>query len=231
MKKVKLFCIPYAGGSASIYLRWKKYFKEQVEIYPIELAGRGKRFDERPYTNVEEILNDIYASIKDKINDGQYMIFGHSMGAILAYELIHLINSKGDRKPQHVFFSGKGAPHIQAFKESIYTLPDDEFMKKIYSLGGTSKKLLEEKELFKIFITILKADYEAIEKYEYRDRSYKFEFPISILNGIEDKLTKGCIYQWRIHTEKECDVYDFPGGHFFVNDNIKEISEIIQSKI
>lgn len=231
MKKVKLFCIPYAGGSSSIYLSWKKYFKEEIEIYPVELAGRGKRFDEKPYTNMEDILNDIYNSIKDDINDGEYMIFGHSMGALLAYELIHMINENGDNKPKHAFFSGKGAQHIPVLKESIYKLSDHEFMKKVYSLGGTSKELLDTKELLEIFIGVLKADYEAIDKYEYHDRRYKFEFPISILNGIEDKLTKDCISEWSIHTEKECNIYNFPGGHFFINNNIKEISEIIKSKI
>ncbi len=231
MKKIKLFCLPYAGGSATIYLKWRQYLNDNIEIYPVELPGRGARFNEKPYTNVKDMIEDISITIMNEINDCEFMIFGHSMGAILAYELIHKFNIMGIHKPKHAFFSGRGAPHLPVLKEDAYLLPEDEFTKKVFSLGGMPRLLLEQKEILNIFIKILKADYEAIEKYEYSNRDYKFEFPISVLNGVDDLLTQNCISQWDIHTMKECDIYNFKGGHFFINDYIKEITEIILSKI
>lgn len=228
--KIKLFCIPFAGGSASIYYKWRKYFEDRIEIYPIELAGRGTRFNEKAFTNIPDIVSDIYNSIKHEINEGPYMIFGHSMGALISYELIHMIIKNGHSEPIHAFFSGKGAPHLKGFKDKVHKLSDDEFIKEVYSLGGTPKELLEEKEILKIFLGILRADYEAIETYKYFNRSEKFRFSITVFNGIEDKLTQDNITQWSCHTQKKCDIYNFHGGHFFINDNIKEMREIIESR-
>lgn len=231
MKKLKLFCIPYAGGSASIYHKWKKYFEDYVDIYPIELAGRGRRFGETPYSDLNDIVDDAYDNIKYMINDGPYMILGHSMGALIAFELIYKIKEKGDNVPIHTYFSGKGAPQINSYEDRICHLPDKEFMEEVFSLGGTPKELLQEKELLELFTRILRADYEAIENYKYIDRLDKFEFPISIFNGRDDKLTRKKIVNWNIHTKKECRIYNFEGGHFFINDKIKELSDIINRDV
>ena len=162
MNRVKLFCIPYAGGSATVYYKWNNYLKNNIELIPVELSGHGARFNEKLHTNMKSMIEDIYNNIKDKLNDGPYMIFGHSMGALIAYELLYKIKESGDNSPLHAFFSGKGAPSIKN-KTSIYNESDEVIIKEIYDLGGTPKELLNQKEILNIFLKIIRADYEIIE--------------------------------------------------------------------
>jgi 4'-phosphopantetheinyl transferase len=100
-----LFCLPYAGGSESIYYKWKRYLKHFIELEPIELKGRGKkRFNETFYESLEEAVDDIFENIKDKIAEDDFAIYGHIMGSLLAYELYYKIGKLNVRKPKHIFF-------------------------------------------------------------------------------------------------------------------------------
>src|ERR1700738_4611092 len=107
-----LFCLPYAGGSEVIYYKWKKYLHPSIQLIPIQLKGRGKRFSEIFYENIEEAVDDIFENVKDKIVDDDYAIYGHSMGSLLAYELYYKISKLNLKKPKHIFFSGYKAPSI-----------------------------------------------------------------------------------------------------------------------
>lgn len=228
MSKVRIFCIPYAGGSASIYNKWKKYVGSDFELIPIELSGRGSRFNERLYTTINDIVNDIYNNIKSLIDDGMYMIFGHSMGALITYELICKIIEEGDNQPIHAFFSGKVAPHIKGDNNNYHKQSDDKLIEEVFSLGGTPQELLAQRDLLEMFLPIIRADYQAVETYEYNGEKQRFDFPITVFNGVNDKLTKNNIEEWSIYTTKEFKIYNFNGGHFFINDNIKEICKIIE---
>lgn len=112
MHKITLFCFPYAGGSAVAYNKWKKYNNTNIEIIPIELAGRGKRFGEELYDKIEDAVDDVYEIVKSNIN-GPYGLFGHSMGSIIAYELARKINNSNLPNPEYIFVSGRKPPHIE----------------------------------------------------------------------------------------------------------------------
>lgn len=228
MSKIKIFCIPYAGGSATIYNKWKRYIGNEFEIIPVELAGRGSRFNERLYTRINDVVNDIYSNIKDLIDDTRYIIFGHSMGVLIAYELVWKIIQEGKNKPIQVFFSGKVAPHINISNNNYHKESDSKLINELFSLGGTPEELLSQRELLDIFLSIIRADYEVIETYNYKSNVEKFDFPINILNGDKDKLTKDNIEEWKDYTNNKFKIYNFDGGHFFINDYIREICEIIE---
>ncbi|WP_268906141.1 thioesterase II family protein [Clostridium hydrogenum] len=99
-----LFCLPYAGGSEAIYYKWKDYLSPSIQLIPIELKGRGKRYNETFYETLDEAINDIFKWIKERIMNDDYAIYGHSMGSILAYELYYKVISEKLRKPKHIFF-------------------------------------------------------------------------------------------------------------------------------
>lgn len=107
MGKVKLFCIPCAGGSANAYLKWNNYLQYNIELCPIELKGRGGRSDEAYYEDIDEAVEDVFNLIKDSINNNEYALFGHSMGGLIVYELYYKLLENGMKLPKQIFIYGK----------------------------------------------------------------------------------------------------------------------------
>lgn len=232
MSKVKLICLPYAGGSSTIYYKWKKYLSDSIELVPIELAGRGRRMKEEFYESMSQAVDDVYNIINPLIKESDYALYGHSMGTIIAFELCRKLINERERQPLHLFVSGRYPPSVAREKKYLSRLPNNEFINEIFKLGGTSSKLIDDKELRDLFIPILKADYRIIEEYKYIDINKKFDFGITAFNGKADtEVTYSEIKQWQNHTIAKNIVYEFEGNHFFINDKFVEITEIINSTI
>lgn len=225
-----LFCLPYAGGSGTIYYKWRNYISPFIDLYPIELKGRGKRFRETFYENLKDAVDDIFNEIQNKMYD-DYAIYGHSMGSVLAYELYYKIDKMGAKKPKHIFFSGHRAPSVIGEKEKIYALPNCDFMNKIIEFGGIPEELINNKELLEIYIPIIRNDFKILETYVYKERTNKIECNISILNGKQDSISLYDITAWKKHTSKKCSIYNFEGNHFFINNSIKNITSIINNTL
>lgn len=228
MKKINLFCFPYAGGSSIIYGKWKPYIEEFVNIVPVELAGRGRRMSEHFYDNMKDAVNDVYDIVAPKIEGAPYALWGHSMGSLLAFELYHKVRYHGKGEPVHMFLSGRYPPSIRRNEKDVHSLPDDEFKSKILSYGGTPGEIFENKEISKIFVPIIRADYKIIEEYEYIKKDEKINCDITVLNGTKDKISsKEEALLWRDFTNKSFTFHEFEGGHFFIHDYIREIADII----
>lgn len=228
---MKLFCLPYAGGSETIYYKWKNYLQPLIEVLPIELKGRGKRFSEVFYENLEEAVEDIFENIKDKIVNNDYAIYGHSMGSLIAYELYYKICNENAKMPKHMFFSGYKAPSIPRKEKQICLLPDDEFIKEVIELGGTPQEVVESEELLQLFTPILRNDFKMLENYIYKEKKSKIQCNISILNGKEDDITLEEILSWKNHGDKGVKVYNFEGNHFFINTNLENIIKVINNTL
>jgi medium-chain acyl-[acyl-carrier-protein] hydrolase len=232
VRKVKLLCLPHAGGSAAMYYRWKKYLDSNIEVTPVELAGRGRRISESLYDSMLNAVDDIYNIIQPIIRECDYAFYGHSMGTILAFELCRKIMDTNERQPLHLFVSGRYPPSISRKEKYLSRLPDNLFLEEVCKLGGTSVELVENKELCDIFIPILKADYKIIEEYEYIDSDKKFNYGITVFNGKGDsEVSYNEVMEWGKHTLLQSPIYEFEGNHFFINDYIAEIAEIINSTI
>ncbi|RIU88360.1 thioesterase II family protein [Oceanobacillus picturae] len=226
-----LFCLPYAGGSETIYHSWKNHLHPSIQIVPIELKGRGKRFNEFFYESLEEAVDDIFENIKDRIANDDFAIYGHSMGSLLVYELYYKISELNLKKPKHLFFSGYKAPSIIRERENTYTLPNYEFMKKVMELGGTPKELMKNKELLEIILPIIRSDFKIIETYNYEEREEKIACDVSILNGKQDSINLEEILTWKNHVCRDFKVYNFEGNHFFINNNAENITSIINATL
>lgn len=215
-----------------IYKKWNKYFDDNIKIIPIELAGRGKRMSEKFYKDMGSAIDDAYKIASPVIKDGEYAFFGHSMGSIIAFELCHRVIREKERQPMHLFVSGRYPPDVLEKNRHLSKLPDDEFQQEILKLGGTDKEVFNNKELCNIFIPILKADYRIIEDYEYINRNQKFNYGITVFNGRSDEdVTYGDALEWGKHTSVGSSIYEFDGGHFFINDKAEEITDIIKKTI
>ncbi|MFZ5985655.1 MAG: thioesterase II family protein [Bacillota bacterium] len=226
MEKIKLFCLSYAGGSAMVYNSWKKTLDDLIELHPVEIPGRGTRYSEPLCDTMEEIVDNVLRSVIKELNGSDYAFFGHSMGTIIIYELIHRIRCLGYKEPLHTFFSGRFPPHFNE-KNPLHKLQDEEFKSEIFKLGGTPKEFIDNQELFDIFMPILRADYTAIETYKYTRRA-KWDFNISVLYGTQDIEVQQYDYsEWESYVNGECNFYEFAGDHFFIHSNEDQIVKII----
>ena len=122
MNRIRLFCFPYAGGSSEIFLRWKKYLDQNIELNPIELSGRGHRCNELFYDDFESVIEDVYKIIKYSLSDVPYAFLGHSMGSLIAYELCYKLIEFGDEPPIHIFFRKKCTQYQKGRKDGLFII-------------------------------------------------------------------------------------------------------------
>lgn len=231
MKTVKLFCLPYAGGSALVYTKWKKLLGNGIDIYPVELAGRGKRFEMPLYGCFNEAVEDVYNAVKNDVSESAYAFWGHSMGSLLAFELTYKLVDSGYGEPVHLFLSGRRPPHLNDNDRKLYDLPDNEFIKEIRKLGGTPDDFFKNDELLKVYIPVLKADFKIIEKYKLIKKRHKLNTSITLLCGTKDTINPTEANEWRNYTRGQFRVVWFEGGHFFINDYEKSIADIINTTL
>ena len=228
MNKFKLFCFPYAGGSAVVYHGWKRYLDPRIELIPIELAGRGKRMSEPPYRTIEEATEDVYRLISRQLTGSPYAFFGHSMGSLIAYELAQLHSREGLPAPLHIFFSGRSSPDVcKSEEDRFHLLNDTDFRNRLIALGGTPPELFTSRQLMDIFVPLLRNDFRITETYLPPERIEALDCNITILLGRNDGHTVQQSQGWRAHTKKECHIHIFEGGHFFLHENAAPIAGII----
>ncbi len=232
IEKIKLFCLPFAGGAASIYDKWESKLSKKIELCPINLAGRGNRFTDKPYADLEEAVDDIYDIIKNNITeDSEYAIFGHSMGALLAYELIQKIQSHGKNGPVHVFFSGRKPVHIPKTEKFYRDMDDLEFQEAVLLLGITPPEIFKNLELKEIFIPLLRSDFTIAETFVDRPEIVPLKCNISALIGKHENITSEEAEQWEFHTTENCSVYYIEGGHFFLLNQLQTVINIINDNL
>ncbi len=232
LERIKLFCLPYAGGSAMIYKSWKRYLDSRIDLRPVELAGRGLRFKEPLYSNAEEAVNDLCNNIIEQLDEEPFAFFGHSMGTILTYELVQKVIAQTKKVPLHVFFSGRYPPFVDVKNEKIHMLPDKEFLAELKHLGGMDNEVLENKEILELFLPILRSDYKLVDTYRHNGSIAKFNCDITVLNGNSDKYIEGKeVNRWRECTINNCWFYEFDDGHFFINKYKEEVAAVINKML
>lgn len=235
MKKLLLFCFPYAGGSATVYDKWKTLLEPGIELCNVELAGKGRRVEEPLYDSVEEMVEDVYRLVAPRLTEAPYALFGHSMGSLVAYELAKRLQKAGKPAPVHVFFSGRSAPHLRSTPSDLHVpyreLSHEAFREKVMPLGGTSEELFEQPELMDILLPVLKNDFELAKATGCSRQVHRFDFDISVFAGKEELLTPEEIVGWKAYTNKMCSVYFFQGGHFFVNEVFEDVVKVINEML
>jgi medium-chain acyl-[acyl-carrier-protein] hydrolase len=232
MNEIKLFCLPYAGGSAMVYKKWEKYLDKSIELCLLELAGRGNRNKEPYYDSMQEAIEDIFRVLESNVDGGEYAIFGHSMGSILAYKLAVKIRERNLQQPIHIFFSGRYPPSIWKSKRDTYLLPEPEFTQEAMRLGGVPDNLLKYSVLLKTAMDTLRADYKVLETGGYDPMINKLNYNISIMFGEEDLISEPSdMTVWKEYTEKQCSFHVFEGGHFYLHNNVGNIVQVINSTL
>ncbi|WP_088243857.1 thioesterase II family protein [Calothrix rhizosoleniae] len=223
---MRLFCFPYAGGRALIYRSWAKSLPTNIEVCAIELPGRGSLLKETPFTQMEPLIETIAQIILPKL-DKPFALFGHSMGALVSFELANLLLHKYGIKPAHLFISARRAPQIISKEPPVYSLPEPEFIAELHRLNGTSQEILANKELMQLFLPILRADFEVLETYTYRPLP-PLECPITAFGGLSDpEANINELEAWAKQTKSTFSLKMFQGDHFFIHSAQSQLLEFL----
>lgn len=227
-----MFGIPYAGGSALSYGGWKRQLAPLIDFVPIELAGRGARIDEPFYGSMEEAVADIEASIVAQLNTAPFSIYGHSMGALLGFEVAHRLSQSG-RPPQHLFVSGRIAPHRDRLGRSQerHSLGDRALIEEIIAMGGTPREIFEQQELADLLLPIFRADFRIVESYQFVGKPCKLPCDVTVFYGDEENISFEDAVAWEEHSDKSCQVYSFAGDHFFIRSHEEAVLKRMQQQL
>lgn len=227
--RLRLFCFPYAGASASIFQHWPRQLPDNIEVCAIQLPGRTFRYKEPPLKRMEALLT----ALESVFSQTQYVIspfafFGHSMGAVLAFELARQLRRNGHKQPIHLFLSGREPPDRTPVKCPIHALPRHEFLAELRRLKGTPEEVLANEELMALAESALRADYELLETW-HNPVGPPLDIPLSVLGGRKDPNVE-CekLMGWRAYSRNLFAVHLFPGEHFFIHSVEAHVLRVIR---
>jgi medium-chain acyl-[acyl-carrier-protein] hydrolase len=221
--EVHLVTLPHAGGAASVYRSWSAWLPPEVDICLAHLPGRERRIGEPAHNRIESLVGELADHLR-LVVDRPYVLFGHSMGAIVAYELTRALAPRGFRPPAGLIVSGQRAPHRPDDSSHIHHLPDADFLGALRELGGTPSEVFEHPELIELLLPTLRADFAAIETYEWVPGP-PLEIPIVAFAGDRDEvIDPDDVAGWAEQTTAPIIVERFDGGHFFVLDRPEQVA-------
>ncbi len=223
--KTRLFCFPWAGGSASFYYRNYMYLPNDIEICPIQIPGRETRYNELLYTNVDDLVEDIINDLQDFFSEKDFAFLGHSMGGGIAFELAHQLLARGLKLPEHIFLSAC-TPSIETRKSR--NIPIESLL----MINGTPKEVIENTELRDIYIPILEADLKLVDSIKLKPNREKLPVPITVMGGESDELiSKNELMLWKNETNTDIEIYQFNGGHLYIKESLKSVMKVIDGTL
>lgn len=228
--RMRLFCFPYAGGGPHVFRTWTEILPDWVELQVVQLPGHGTRIMEPPYLSLPDLLPRVVEALIPML-DRPFALFGHSLGALISYEVARLLQKKTSYLPKFLFVSARGAPHIPDSDEPIFHLPDEEFIMKLEEYNGTPRQVLFNPELMEIFLPVLRADFQVNETYVHQPGP-KLHCPMAIFGGLGDtRVPIDTLKAWEDLTEHQIDLHILPGDHFFLHTAQVELVQRIVGAI
>lgn len=231
-KNIKIFCFSHAGGNASIFRKWLKQDSE-VECIPVELPGKGMRNQEKAITNFDELTDKLAEVIFKTINNNEiFYLFGHSMGAAIAFDVECKLEKNYNIKAKKLIVVGRQAPHFPNTDKFKSYMGDEELIKEMKRVNGTPKEVFENKVLLNFILPIVRNDYKLNESYKYNGE--KISIPIIAHSAKEDyEADVEIMSHWSEVTSSDFELVSFEGDHFFIHDDknnyYKNILKIVKS--
>lgn len=219
--RLRLFCFHYAGGSASLYRTWPALLaasQPAIDVCAVQLPGRENRLREAPFTQMAALIRTLLPVLRPEL-DRPFVLFGHSMGALIVYELAQALRHTGGPLPAHLFVSGRRAPSLPDPLLPIHGLPTDDMLRAIgQRYGNLPELVMQDAELKAIYAPLLQADFTLVETYQPSTLT-PLPCPVTALGGDADPFaTEAELQAWRPLTQRPFDLHLLPGGHFYLQE-------------
>lgn len=222
----KLVCLPYAGAGASFYRPWTRLAGDAAELVALQLPGRERLIDEEPYRDVQVAADDLV----EQLAPGEVALFGHSLGAVLAYELARRLVERPGFEVTHLFVSGSPAPE-RGRSQRATGLTDDEFLARVGEFAGYRHPAFDDPEMRELLLPTLRADVEMHESYVPGD-ALPLDVPLTVIRGADDELvTQEDALSWGKATSRDFSYVEVPGGHMYLTESGPELVDVITSAL
>ena len=220
--RMRLFCLPYAGGNASVFRRWADELPAEVEVCPIQLPGRERRHKEPPFTQMSALVK-MLTQVLGPYLDLPFALFGHSMGALASFELARQLRREGLAGPAHLYVSAMRAPQLPDLEPPLHRLPEPRLVAKLREINGTPEEMLTDPETLALYLPALRADLALVETHVHQTEP-PLTCPLTVFGGVQDdKVPEEALAAWRSQTEGSFTLQLLPGDHFFIQQRRTEL--------
>ena len=215
--KRRLFCMPYAGGGVAPYRLWFRSLPDDIEVQAVQLPGRESRLREAPLMSIHDMVDTVRPAI-ESATDLPYAIFGHSMGALMAYELTCALECSTLRPPSRLFVSARRGPDEPDHRPPVHGLPEAQFLDALQErYGAIPDAVRNEPELLELLLPVLRADICAVETYLPTPRAI-VRCPVDVYGGTGDTHPQPSqLLQWARVAATAPRIRTFDGDHFYLN--------------
>ena len=214
---LRIFCFPYAGGSAAVFDGWQNFFREDIDVFSIQAPGREERYKERLIKSISEKVDVLLGEIA-KFVDVPYIFISHSNGALTAFELARKLQMIDNFNLKHIFLSARRAPHLASFKKPVYNLPYAEFIEELKTFSTIPADIIDDPSVMEVFMPMLRADFELGATYKF-DYGRKLLSNATLFWGEQDaEVSEHDMLAWQDHIVGQVNNVPFKGGHFFIHE-------------
>jgi surfactin synthase thioesterase subunit len=215
-RPLRLYCFPFAGGNAFHFTPWQQGLHPAIQLCAVQLPGRGARLREALPNSMPALVEGLSIVMAQETKQ-PFAFFGHSLGALIAFEVARECQRRGFPVPIHLFASGCDAPQYRGPVRVLHDLEEDALIAALKEYNGTPQEVLANRDLMALMMPTIRADLALAEKYEYH-RGRPLDIPITVLAGKQDnQLSPEQTSTWQKETTNTCRVQWFEGDHFFIN--------------
>lgn len=217
LASITLLCLPCAGASATMYLRWRRILPAWIRVEPLELAGRGSRIGDPFSPDFSSAIDDVCMRMQPWL-DGRYAVYGHSMGALLAYGAVRRLLQAGAPLPQRLIASGSASPSARDNSRLARMRGREDLLEDLRRQGGTPEAVFEDEELLAFTLSVLGADYALCLDYAHAADT-RLPVPVHVMSGRRDDIAPERLQAWQDVAQAPVTLETFEGGHFFIRDS------------
>ena len=227
---MKLFCFPWAGGHAVGYEPLRQGLIGSVEVIPVELPGRGKLLSQRPFSDLPVLVEWLLLELSPHL-ESPFAFWGHSMGAMVSFELAHALRRANLPQPIYLFLSAHRAPHLPKPYAATHLLPDEDLIDYLQLLGGSHNSVLAHKEMMEMILPTLRADLTALNEHVCTIQE-PLAYPLIALGGTNDAhISHADLAAWQSYTTAHFRVCLFPGGHFYLQTGLAMLLPLLRQTL
>ena len=213
-----MFCFPHAGAGGLAYREWSRLLPPAIQVLPVLPPGRETRLREESYTSIEPYVEDLVTALAPELR-APYALFGHSLGALVAFELARRLRAGGLAAPAHLFVSGRIAPQLAEYRRILHRLPDSDLAGELAALGGIPGDIDLSDHRLDYLLAALRADLTVNEQYAFRTEP-PLGTAVTALGGTTDpRVNESELAAWRTQTSAPFELRTFPGGHFYLTEH------------